>query len=177
MARDIPVVNESAASRGRPLYTPEERTRRDRSPWTIVQGVLAPLQLLACLVSVWFVWRFLQSGTGGEIATLSVLVKTGLLYAIMLTGAIWEKEVFGVWLFAPSFFWEDVVSMAVIALHTAYLVAWFTGALDLRAQLILALVAYATYVVNALQFFHKLRLARRSGGQSSPETCARVSHA
>lgn len=147
---------------GRPLYTPEERLRRDSSPWTIVQGVLAPLQLLACLVSLWLVLRFLRTGLGAEAATLSVIVKTGFLYAIMLTGAIWEKKVFGVWLFAPSFFWEDVVSMVVIALHTAYLYAFLTDALELREQMWLALSAYAAYVINAAQFFYKLRLARKT---------------
>ena len=152
----------AGATAGRPLYTPEERARRDRSPWTIVQGVLAPLQLLAFLVSLWLVLDFLRTGTGAEAAAISVIVKTGFLYAIMVTGAIWEKEVFGVWLFAPSFFWEDVVSMAVIALHTAYLYAFLTDALDLRSQMWLALVAYATYVLNAAQFFYKLRLARKT---------------
>jgi len=149
------------ASAGRLLYTPEERLRRDNSPWTIVQGVLAPLQLLAFLVSLWLVISFLQTGQGAEAATISVIIKTGFLYAIMLTGAIWEKEVFGVWLFARPFFWEDVVSMVVIALHSAYLYAWLTDALGVREQMWLALVAYATYVINALQFFYKLRMARR----------------
>lgn len=151
----------------RPLYTPEERVRRDRSPWTIVQGILAPLQLFACLVSVYLVIAFLQSGDGETAAAVSIVIKTLLLYAIMVTGAIWEKVVFGRWLFAPSFFWEDVVSMAVIALHTAYLFALFTGALSTRAQMILALVAYAVYAINALQFFHKLRLARRAAAAPS----------
>lgn len=155
------------AAVGRPLYTPEERLRRDRSPWTIVQGVLAPLQLLAFLVSLWFVLRFLQTGEGADAATVSVIVKTLFLYAIMVTGAIWEKRVFGVWLFAPSFYWEDVVSMVVIALHTAYLYAFLSGALGVREQLLLALVAYATYVINALQFFYKLRLARRQPASAS----------
>ncbi|MBM4199112.1 MAG: 2-vinyl bacteriochlorophyllide hydratase [Gammaproteobacteria bacterium] len=153
------------ASAGRLLYTPEERLRRDGSPWTIVQGVLAPLQLLAFLVSLWLVISFLQTGQGAAAATISVIVKTGFLYAIMLTGAIWEKEVFGVWLFARPFFWEDVVSMAVIALHSAYLYVWLTGALAIREQLWLALVAYATYVINALQFFYKLRMARREANR------------
>jgi 3-vinyl bacteriochlorophyllide hydratase len=146
----------------RPLYTPEERQRRDRSVWTVVQGVLAPLQLLAFLVSVWLVLSFLRTGDGAEAATLSIIIKTGFLYAIMITGAIWEKEVFGMWLFAPAFFWEDVVSMAVIALHTAYLYALFTQTLSLREQMWLALTAYAIYVVNAAQFFYKLHLARRA---------------
>jgi len=152
------------APAGRLLYTAEERIRRDRSPWTIVQGVLAPLQLLAFLISLWLVLRYLETGTGAEAATLSVIVKTGFLYAIMVTGAIWEKEVFGVWLFAKPFFWEDVVSMAVIALHSAYLYAFLTDALDLRNQMLLALVAYAAYVLNAAQFFFKLMLARRESG-------------
>jgi len=51
--------------------------------------------------------------------------------------------------------------MVVIALHTAYLYAFLSGTLGVREQLLLALVAYATYVINALQFFYKLRLARR----------------
>lgn len=152
----------SRATDVRPLYTPEERVRRDRSPWTIVQAVLAPLQFLAFLLSLWLVLHFLRTGEGAQAATVSVLVKTGFLYAIMVTGAIWEREVFGVWLFAHSFFWEDVVSMAVIALHTAYLWAWLSGALEVRAQMILALVAYLAYTINALQFFLKLRAARRA---------------
>lgn len=90
---------------GRQLYTLEERDRRDRSRWTVVQGVLAPLQLLAFLISLWLVLQFLRTGEGAEAATVSVIVKTAFLYAIMVTGAIWEKEVFGVWLFAKPFFW------------------------------------------------------------------------
>ena len=80
----------------------------------------------------------------------------------MVTGSIWEREVFGRYLFAPAFFWEDVVSMLVLALHTAYLVALLTGTLlDTHGLMLLALAAYATYVVNAAQFVLKLRAARR----------------
>ena len=144
----------------RPLYTPEERVRRDRSPWTIVQGVLAPLQFLVFLASLTLVLRYLTQGTGHDAASWSVIVKTGVLYTIMITGAIWEKEVFGKWLFAPAFFWEDVFSMLVIALHTAYVAAAIMHWGDPRAQMMIALAAYATYVVNAAQFLVKLRAAR-----------------
>ncbi len=157
---------------GRPLYTPEERVRRDHSPWTWVQAVLAPLQFLAFLVSLWLVLRYLQTGEGAVAATLSVLIKTAFLYAIMVTGAIWEREVFGVWLFAHSFFWEDVVSMVVIALHTAYLWAWLTGSLSLEGQMVLALVAYAAYAINALQFFLKLREARLTAAAAAAVAAA-----
>ncbi len=142
------------------LYSPVERARRDASPWTLVQGVLAPLQFLVFLVSLTLVLRFLATGQGHDAATLSVVVKTLVLYTIMVTGSIWEHEVFGVWLFAPAFYWEDLFSMAVLALHTAYLVALATGWLSAQQQMLLALAAYATYVVNAGQFIWKLRMAR-----------------
>jgi 3-vinyl bacteriochlorophyllide hydratase len=142
------------------LYTPEERRRRDASPWTLVQGVLAPIQFLVFLVSVVLVWRYLASGDGQTAATISVVIKTLVLYAIMITGSIWEKDVFGKYLFANAFFWEDMVSMLVLALHTAYLYAWLTDALPVHHQLYLALAAYATYVINAAQFIWKLRMAR-----------------
>lgn len=147
------------------LYTAEEKIRRDQSIWTLVQGVLAPLQFVVFLVSLAMVLRFLANGEGFYAATISIIVKTLTLYLIMVTGAIWEREVFGRYLFAPAFFWEDVVSMLVLALHTAYLVAVFTEALTQRQQMLLALAAYASYVVNAGQFVLKLRAARL---QSAP---------
>ena len=143
-----------------PLYTEAERQRRDATPWTLVQGVLAPVQFVVFLVSLGLVLRFLLSGDGFAAATASIVVKTFTLYTIMITGCIWEKVVFGRYLFAPAFFWEDLFSMLVLALHTAYLVALFTGALDARQQMLLALAAYATYVINAAQFILKLRTAR-----------------
>ena len=154
---------------GRPLYTAEERRRRDASSWTLVQGILAPLQFVVFLVSLWLVIRFLMTGEGEFAATVSIVVKTLVLYTIMVTGSIWEKEVFGRYLFAPAFFWEDVVSMLVLALHTAYLYALFTGALGVREQMLLALAAYAAYVINAAQFLLKLRAARLQGsGNEAP---------
>lgn len=143
------------------LYTKEERQRRDASPWTLVQGLLAPLQFLVFLVSLALVWRTLATGEGATAATVSVVVKTGVLYAIMITGAIWERDVFGRYLFAPAFFWEDVVSMGVMALHTAYLACVLFGWLSTDQQLWLALAAYAAYVINAAQFLWKFRLARK----------------
>ena len=146
-----------------PLYTAAERQRRDASPWTLVQGILAPVQFLVFLISLGLVLRYLASGEGLEAAAWSVVVKTLVLYTIMVTGSIWEKDVFGVWLFARPFFWEDVFSMLVLALHTAYLWALAVGALDADGLMWLALAAYAAYVINAGQFLWKLRMARREG--------------
>lgn len=155
-------MRDSTAPTVHPLYTPEQRARRDSSRWTLVQGILAPLQFLVFAVSLYLVVRYLLTGAGYDVATLSVVIKTLFLYAIMVTGAIWEKVVFGQYLFARAFFWEDVFSMAVIALHTAYLWALFTGALSPAELMWLALAAYATYVINAGQFIWKLRMARLS---------------
>ena len=166
----LPVRRSRSAGRARaPLYTEEERRRRDATRWTLVQGVLAPVQFAVFLVSLVLVLRWLATGEGFAMATASIVLKTLLLYTIMVTGAIWEKVVFGRWLFVPAFFWEDVFSMLVLALHTGYLVALFTGALSPRGQMLLALAAYAAYVVNAAQFLLKLRAARLDEQQRRAE--------
>lgn len=151
----------STPQRLKTLYTPEERLRRDATKWTLVQGILAPVQFVVFLISLALVVRYLTQGEGFFIASVSIVIKTLLLYAIMITGSIWEREVFGCYLFAPAFFWEDVFSFLVLALHTAYLVALFAGFGDPRQQMLLALAAYASYFVNATQFILKLRAARR----------------
>ncbi len=156
---NLPVRSSEQALKA--LYTPEQRLRRDATKWTLVQGVLAPVQFVVFLVSLALVLRYLATGEGFGVATASVVIKTLLLYAIMITGSIWEREVFGCYLFAPAFFWEDVFSFLVLALHTAYLVALFAGIGDPRQQMLLALAAYASYFVNATQFVLKLRAARR----------------
>jgi len=150
------------------LYTEAERARRDATKWTMVQGILAPLQFLAFGLSLLLVLRFLWTGDGYTAATVSILIKTAFLYVIMVTGAIWEKVVFGQYLFAPAFFWEDVISFAVIALHSFYLYGLITGVLDPAAQMTVALAAYAAYVVNAGQFLWKLRMARLDAGAAPP---------
>jgi len=142
------------------VYTAEQRRRRDESPWTIVQGVLAPVQFLVFLISLGLVLRYLAVGEGFAIATASVIIKTGVLYAIMITGSVWEKVVFDRWLFAPAFFWEDVFSMVVLALHTLYLAMVLAGVGTAQQQMAIALAAYVTYVINAGQFLMKLRAAR-----------------
>jgi len=150
----------------KPLYTAEQRRRRDETVWTLVQGILAPVQFLVFLVSLGLVIRFLLTGEGAEAATVSIVVKTMVLYTIMVTGAIWEKVVFGQYLLAPAFFWEDVVSFLVIALHTAYLILLIGGHGTAHQQMAIALAAYTVYVINAAQFLWKLRQARLSAAMA-----------
>ncbi len=158
------VANQAVINDG--LYTPEQKIRRDETVWTLVQGILAPLQFIVFLISLYLVIRHLWTGLGYEIATYSIVLKTLILYLIMITGSIWEKVVFGKYLFVEAFFWEDVFSMLVLALHTAYLAALYFQLLPPTSLMALALAAYAAYVVNAIQFILKLRAARL---QSSSE--------
>jgi 3-vinyl bacteriochlorophyllide hydratase len=163
MQASDPYQRKAAGAAEHGLYTADERRRRDASRWTLVQGILAPVQFAIFLVSLVLVLRYLAAGEGATAATASIVVKTLTLYAIMITGSIWEKVVFGRWLFAPAFFWEDVVSMLVLALHTAYLAALIGGYGTERGRMLLALAAYATYAINATQFLLKLRTARLQG--------------
>lgn len=160
------IVSESPP-RVAPLYTPAQRARRDATRWTLVQGVLAPLQFVVFLVSLILVIRYMTTGAGYEAATVSIILKTAILLLIMITGAIWEKVVFGQYLFAPAFFWEDVFSFAVIALHLLYVFALLSGVYAPMTLMLIALAAYATYVVNAGQFVWKLRMARLSAEAAS----------
>lgn len=158
------------------LYTPAQRAQRDATAWTLVQGMLAPVQFLIFLVSLYLVVQSLRTGEHTDWALGSVVLKTVVLYIIMITGAIWEKVVFGQYLFAAAFFWEDVVSMGVLALHTGYLWVWWHGLWSPTDQLLLALAAYVSYGINAAQYIRKLRMARlQKTHPISPLTGAQVS--
>jgi len=142
------------------LYTPEQRVLRDQTIWTPIQGFLAIFQFFVFLVSLVLVLSCLWTGEGEDWAKWSIILKTLTLYTIMITGSLWEKVVFGKYLFAKAFFWEDVVSMGVIALHTLYILSLFYSFLNLQQQMLLILSAYLTYLINAVQFVLKLRAAR-----------------
>jgi 3-vinyl bacteriochlorophyllide hydratase len=126
------------------------------------------MQFLVFLISLALVLRTLTTGEGAFAADVSIVIKTLVLYTIMITGSIWEKVVFGKWLFAPAFFWEDVFSMLVLALHTLYLVLLLGEIGTLEQRMLVALAGYAAYVINAGQFLWKLRMARL-GGTLAPQ--------
>lgn len=135
-------------------YTSEQLAQRDRSPWTRVQMILAPIQFLVFLVSVGLIIRYLATGQGYTIAVISVLIKIALLWAITITGMIWEKAVFGHYFLAREFFWEDIGNAVAMIAHNLYFLAaglhWPN-----RAVMALMLLAYCTYLVNCAQFVLK----------------------
>ncbi|PJF25452.1 MAG: 2-vinyl bacteriochlorophyllide hydratase [Phototrophicales bacterium] len=141
-------------------YTPEQMRRRQQSKWTIVQAILAPLQLLTFIISVTLIIRYLSTGLDYEITTISILIKIALMWLITITGMLWEKEVFGQWFLAPQFFWEDVMNAVSLILHNGYFVALLLGASE-RDLVLVMLVAYASYMINFAQFLVRGLRARK----------------
>ena len=145
------------------MYSPEQQARRDASVWTRVQAVLAPLQFLAFVLSLTLVVRYLATGQGYAIANASVLIKIALLWAITITGMLWEKQVLGHYFLARAFFWEDVGNAVAIIIHNLYFLARGLHWSD-RAVMSLMLLAYCTYLANCAQFVRKGIQARAGMG-------------
>lgn len=141
-------------------YSVDQLEKRDKSKWTMVQAILAPIQFVAFIISFSLVIRYLLTGNGYTIANISVLIKIGLLWLITITGMIWEKEVFGKWFLAPEFFWEDVGNAVAMFMHNLYFVARWLNWSE-QAIMTLMLVAYTTYLVNCAQFVYKGMRARQ----------------
>ncbi|HMR66360.1 MAG TPA: 2-vinyl bacteriochlorophyllide hydratase [Anaerolineae bacterium] len=141
-------------------YTPAQLEKRNKSKWTLVQAILAPIQFLAFIISFALVVRYLVTGQGYMIATVSVLIKISLLWLITITGMIWEKEIFGQWFLAPQFFWEDVGNAVAMVLHNIYFLARWLG-WSHETIMMLMLVAYIAYLFNCTQFIMKGLQARK----------------
>jgi 3-vinyl bacteriochlorophyllide hydratase len=132
-------------------YTPDQLLRRQSSKWTRVQAILAPLQLIAFVISLILVIAYFNTGSGFELAHLASLVKVAMMILITVTGMLWEQDVYGKYFMAPEFFWEDLVNGISLILHLLFLGAWIFGASE-RVQMLIMLVALASYVVNFVQF-------------------------
>jgi len=146
-------------------YTAEQLERRNQTPWTLVQAILAPIQFLAFIISFGLVIRYLLTGNGYAVANVSVLIKITLLWVITITGMIWEKAVFDKWFLAPEFFWEDTLNAVALVMHNIYFVAQWMGASQQTVMTIM-LVAYTSYLVNCTQFFIRGIQARKQ--QAAP---------
>lgn len=156
------------------MYTSEQLARRDASPWTRVQFILAPIQFIVFLISFFLVVRYLLTDQGYAIATISVWIKIALIWALTITGMLWEKDVYGHYFMAHEFFWEDLGNLVAIITHNAYFVVqWLQW--DQRSVMMVMLLAYITYLFNAAQFIIKgirsgrERRAMRAQSVSTPE--------
>ncbi len=136
------------------MYTPEQLVRREASPWTRVQIILAPIQFLAFLISFFLVVRYLMTEQGYLAATISVWIKIALIWALTITGMLWEKDVYGHYFMAREFFWEDLGNLIAILTHNAYFIVQWSG-WERRSVMVVMLFAYITYLLNATQFIIK----------------------
>lgn len=135
------------------MYTPDQLVRRERSKWTRVQIILAPIQFIAFLISFGLVIRYLYLGTGDGYwaATISIWVKIALIWALTITGMLWEYDMYDHYFMAKEFFWEDLGNLIAILTHNAYFVAKWVGA-DESTVMWVMVFAYITYLFNAAQF-------------------------
>jgi len=136
-------------------YTVEQIERRQKSPWTLVQIIGAPIQLLFFFISAGFViYTIDTNGLLKDITNLMVIIKVAIMYFMCITGMLWEKDVFDHYYFAPEFFWEDAITGVVMITHTLFIVGLVLNVPD-DAWKTLILVAYASYLINAGQYFWK----------------------
>lgn len=102
---------------------------------------------------------------------LSVLTKIAFMIGAVVTGSLWEHDVYGRWWFAHEFFIEDVMTANVFALHVAYLVVYYVWPANTTAILVMLGMAYLVYGLNVLQYVashlrmnkHESKNARKDG--------------
>ena len=152
----------SLARQPAPLYTPEQRRRRDASPWTLVQGDpgAAAVPDLPGQPGPGRA-RYLATGEGYALATGSVVVKTARAlrhhdHRLDLgEGGVRPLPV------RPGLLLGRRVQHAGAgAAHGLPRRRCSPARARPRQQMLLALAAYAAYAINATQFLLKLRAAR-----------------
>jgi len=145
-----------------PRYTPEQLRKRNNSVWTKVQLILAPIQFVVFIIGVILtVMYYTGSLENFSLVTWALLIKTIFLVVLFVTGAFFEKEVFDIWVFSPEFYWEDIGSSVATVFHFLYFVLAY---LDFSKEALVwsALVAYFTYVVNAIQYLVRIYLEKQN---------------
>ena len=126
-----------------------------------MQIILAPIQFVAFLISFGLVIHYLLTGQGYLITTVSIWVKISLIWALTITGMLWEYDMYDHYFMAKEFFWEDLGNLIAILTHNAYFVAKWVGA-DERTVMWVMVFAYVTYLFNAAQFVVRgIRSARQ----------------
>jgi 3-vinyl bacteriochlorophyllide hydratase len=126
--------------------------RSAASVWTRIHPVFAIGQLGVFLVSVvLFALYFLHMVPFTAVHD-SVLMKIALMIGAIVTGSLWEHDVFGHWWFAYEFFIEDVMTLNVFLLHIGYLITVYVWPQTMPAVLAMLGVAYAVYALNVAQY-------------------------
>jgi 3-vinyl bacteriochlorophyllide hydratase len=128
------------------------RDRRDASIWTSIHPVFAIGQLGVFVVSLVLVALYALHVVAFSAVHLSVLIKIAFMVGAVITGSLWERDVYGKWWFAHEFFIEDVMTLNVFLLHVGYLVAVYGWPDNSRAYLAMLGIAYFVYGLNVCQY-------------------------
>jgi 3-vinyl bacteriochlorophyllide hydratase len=143
------------------LSLPTVQERRDASIWTRIHPVFAISQLGVFIVSVALLILFALHVVPFTAVYLSVLLKIVLMIGAVITGSLWEHDVFGEWWFAEEFFVEDVMTINVLLLHIGVVVFYFAQPAKLGAVAGLLVFAYVIYAINVAQYIIQHAGARK----------------
>jgi len=135
--------------------------RRKASIWTMIHPLFAIGQLLAFLFSVGLLIGFFRGAVAFHIVHVSVLIKIGLMVGAVITGSLWEHDMYGYWWFAPEFLLEDVMTLIVFIFQLSYLAVVAFHPDFLAAIVMMLCIAYTVYVINVAQYIHRTQLQKQ----------------
>ncbi len=130
--------------------------------WTLIHPIFALGQLLAFFVSVVLLVMYFRGAVSFDVVHTSVLVKVALMLGAIVTGALWEKDVFGHYWFAPEFMGEDTMTVNVFILHISYLAMAFAHPDNITIITGVLIMAYTVYVANVAQYILRTALLQRA---------------
>ncbi len=142
------------------------RARRTASIWTFIHPVFALGQLLAFVVSVGLLFGYFAHAVPFHVVHISVLAKIALMIGAVITGALWERDVFGFYWFAPEFLFEDVMTLIVFILQMTYLAMVFTHPTSMGFIVAVLCVAYAVYLGNVAQYIHRTQRMKKEAAEA-----------
>ncbi len=135
--------------------------RRRTSMWTMIHPLFAIGQLLAFFVSVGLLIGFFRGAVAFHIVHVSVLIKIGLMVGAVVTGSLWEHDMYGFWWFAPEFLLEDVMTLIVFVFQLSYLAVVAFHPDFLAAIVMMLCIAYTVYVINVAQYIHRTQVQKQ----------------
>jgi 3-vinyl bacteriochlorophyllide hydratase len=135
--------------------------RRRASKWTRIHPVFAIGQLLVFLVSAVLLVLYFNGRVSFHAVHISVLIKVAFMAGAVITGAFWEKDVYGKWWFANEYFIEDVMTVNVFGLHALYLFCVYVWPQSLPLSIALLSFAYFVYGVNVGQYIWRHALNQK----------------
>ena len=154
------------------MQSPEAiQDRRNASTWTLIHPIFAIGQLGVFLVSLVLLALYFAHDVSFRAVHASVLIKIAFMIGAVVTGSLWEHDVYGKWWFAHEFFIEDVMTANVFLLHIGYLITIYAFPGSMRASLAMLGVAYLAYGLNVGQYilshlrFRQSSEARRNRNQ------------